>query len=81
MQWQEQVAIPQEKGGAFFHLLKGGIQTGFSVTEDSPARGGVRLSPLSNVTRDFVVKRERERAHRKEAEGPLAPTSFCTQPA
>lgn len=45
---QEQVAVPQEKGGAFFHLLIGDLnwlQIGFSLTEDSPARG-VRLSPL-----------------------------------
>lgn len=51
VQWQivqEQVAIPQEKGGASFHLLIGDLnwlQIGFSLTEDSPACG-VQLSPL-----------------------------------
>lgn len=78
MRWQivqEQVAIPQEKGGASFHLLTGDLnwlQIGFSLTEASLALG-VRLSPL-NVTRDFVVKQES--GTQEGGRGTLALTSF-----
>ena len=73
---QKQVAIPQEKGGAFFHLLIGDLNWLQSDRGFPPRSWSAALS--SNVTRDFVVGVER-RTGRRERD--TCSYFLCTQPA